>query len=158
MPNKVIVKEIRRIKSNTEPFINIVYDNFKYLSDIDQLNHTKEEITRLLFSSDLVTFLVYNDDKKVIAYLLGEKKVLNDGRIVFYINYLYVGERMRYRKIGSQLMNLIEKKCHMWNIKNIILTCDTHDEKIYNFYKKLEFFPDQLLRNHGQYEVLTKYL
>jgi GNAT superfamily N-acetyltransferase len=133
MSHKMIVKEIKKINSGIDSLVNIIYKNFKYLSSDPKLGHTHNEIKRLLKNNDMLSLFVYNQNGKLIAYLIGEFKTLNDGRYVYYISYLYVAKPYRSRKIGAQLMKLIISKCNNIGVKHIILTCDTHDRKVLTF-------------------------
>lgn len=158
MSYKMIVKEIKRINSDINPLINIIYRNFKYLASSPELGHTHQEIKRLLQNNDMLSLFVYNQKGNLIAYLIGEFKTLNDGRYIYYISYLYVGKSYRSKKIGSQLMKLIISKCKNIGVKYIILTCDTNDKKVLNFYQHIGFIPDPILKNTSNYKVYTKYL
>ena len=101
--------------------------------------------------------MIYKNNS-IIAYLVGEMKDLNDGRRCYYISYLYVGEKYRGKKIGTKLMNLIIEKCKVNRIKYLLLTCDTNDKPVFEFYEKLGFVPDTILRNYGRHEVMTLFL
>jgi ribosomal protein S18 acetylase RimI-like enzyme len=152
----LIMKEIRRI-NNPGPLSEIIYKNFLELSDTPSLQHSREEIQRLLTNPEFIGFFVY-DGQKVVAYLTGEKKHLNDGRIVYYITYIFVGGKYRNHKIGSRLMEILIGKCEQWGISFIMLTCDITDNKVINFYKKLGFTPDPILKNGTQHEVYSLYV
>ena len=55
-------------------------------------------------------------------------------------------------------MNKIIKKCQDNGTKFIVLTCDTQDQKIVNFYKKYGFKIDSYLGNGKRHEVFSLYL
>lgn len=155
--SKLLCIEFNKIK-NPKHLAETIYINFEYLSKYPNLLHNKEEIIKLLSSNTTLGYLLY-DNKKLIAYLVGEYKSLNDNRHIFYISYIYVAQKYRSKKIGQQLMHKIINKCKSQNIHYIILTCDSHDDKVVNFYKKLNFQPDKTLNaNNDKHIVLTLFV
>lgn len=157
MSNKVRLKEVRRIR-DIKPFVDTIYKNFSYLADSAQLGHNREEIVRLLKTRDMFSLFVYDDKGMMIGYLVGEFKTLNDGRYVYYISYLFVAPKYRKKKVATQLMGSIINKCKDIGIKYILLTCDIRDRRVTDFYKKLGFMPDPLLKNNSNHEVMTLYI
>lgn len=154
---KVYVKEIRKIRNGVDNIAKSIYNNFASLSHSEQLGHNIKEIKQMLTSDNFIGFFVY-DESKIVSYLVGEIKNLNDGRIVYYITYIYVGKQYRHKKIGSQLMKMLIYKCRNWGIGFITLTCDIKNNKVMNFYKNLGFKQDPILKNMGRHEVFTLYL
>lgn len=152
--SKLTVKDFNPAVHNVDMLVNIIHYNFLYLNHDPNLQHTKEEIKRLLTDKNCIGFLVF-DGKKLVAYMFGELKFLNDGRNVYYISYVYVIQSYRNRKIGSYLMNLAIQKMKQRNIRYIVLTVDIQDKKAYDFYMKKGFMPDNILRNYGRHEVLS---
>lgn len=90
--------------------------------------------------------------------MIGEFKNLNDGRLVYYITYLFVAPKFRNKRIASQLLRYLINKCKSWGIKHITLTCDTYNIKLCSFYKKIGFIPDLIMRNMKRHEIFTLYL
>lgn len=148
--------EVTKI-NNPQVLANVIYNNFSYLKDFPELGHTPGEITKSLQSEDNLCYLVY-DKNKLIGYLVGEYKLLNDKRYIYYISYLYVSEEYRGKQIGSKLMDIIINKCQNDGIEYIILTCDTWDEKIVNFYKKYGFVLDPVLGGEKRHNVYCLFL
>jgi len=151
---KLSVKEITNMRSGVNSFANVIYNNFIHLSNDPQLQHNTTELRRLLNSSNMVAYVVYQQNT-IIAYLVGETKHLNDGRDAFYISYLYIGQKYRGKKLGSKLMKMLINKCNSDGTLYILLTCDIKDKKVYEFYEKIGFMPDAILRNYGRHEVLS---
>jgi ribosomal protein S18 acetylase RimI-like enzyme len=149
--NNIIVTSVKKIK---QPHIlaNVIYQNFIYLEKEPQLMHTKDEIIKLLSSNDLMCYLVYHNNK-LIGYLVGEFKNVSD-RFVFYVSYVYVMDSYRGHKIGTHLMDILIDYCKNNGIKFIVLTCDTFDKKIIDFYtKKYKFVKDPVLSTGDRHEV-----
>ena len=122
------------------------------------LGHNIDEIRRLLNDRNMISYVAYDKQGKIIAYLIGEMKHLNDGRIVYYISYLYVIPQYRNRKIGSQLIHLMIQKCKQRGTKFIMLTCDTSNKMLIAFYMKRGFIRDPILKNGKQHEVFCLYV
>ena len=148
------IKEVRKFTSDITPFANVIYNNFKYISQFPELNHNVEEIKNLLTNNKMMGLLIYNK-KSIIGYLVGEYKILNDGRSVYYVEYMYISPKYRNRKLGTQLMNILNKKCKLYGVKYITLTCDSMDRKVYTFYTKRGFKMDHYLNNNSRHRVLT---
>ncbi len=153
---KLVVKGLRQMVY-PENFVNTIYQNFIYLANNPNLQHNKREIQRLLTDENMIGYIVC-DDKHVVAYLIGEIKNLNDGRIVFYISYIFVAPKYRVQKIGSYLLRKVIVDAQNKGLKFVLLTCDVFNEKLFNFYRKFGFRQDPLLKNDQQHDVLVIYL
>lgn len=158
MTDNLVIKETRKFKSNVDPLANTIYSNFKHLCSYPKLNHQLDEIKRLLKSPKMMCYLVYNKDNKIIAYMVGAIIQLNDGRIVFFINYLYVAYQYRSNGIGSLLMKKLKLKCVEMDIHYITLICDTEDQQVFDFYMVKGFVPDLTLRRYERHDIFTLYI
>jgi len=150
--NNIVIRKVDRLK-NPNLLCDAIYNNFIYLSKYPNLMHTKNEIGRLLTTPDNIMYLVY-DNNKMIGYLIGEYKMLNDSRYVFYISYMFILDKYRNMKLGSRLMNKIIKECSDKGIKYILLTFDSNDLKLINFYQKHGFKKDPMLGNNGNNQII----
>jgi GNAT superfamily N-acetyltransferase len=157
--NALIIKEqTSGFTENTKYFVNTIYTNFVQLSKYPKLKHTRAEINKLLKSPKMYALLVYDINHKIMAYLIGEIVELSTGKIIFYITYLYVVSQFRNLGIASKLINLIITKVELWKLDGVMLICNTGDQKLYDFYLKRGFMPDQTYRRNEQYEVLSMYI
>jgi ribosomal protein S18 acetylase RimI-like enzyme len=136
-------------------FTDIVFDNFHHLNNVPHLHHTKAEIKKVLMSKKFLGLFVFNSESKIIGYLIGEFMTLNDGRKIYYVSYFYVVTKYRKLGIGSHLINAIINKCKLREIPTIVLTCDSENDNIYNYYLTKGFMPDSKLRTHGKYEIMS---
>jgi ribosomal protein S18 acetylase RimI-like enzyme len=153
---KINIIDINKIKkSKCDIFTNVIYNNFIEIADEPMLKHTKDEIKKVFNSSNpqLYIILVKN---KIASYLLGEIIKLNDNRNVLYITYIYTSKNFRESGFGSKLMETAEMICKKKKLNGIVLTCNTEDPYIYDFYLKKGFMPDLQLRTYGKYEVVYK--
>jgi|SRR5271166_640757 len=154
--NKITCAETNKInKQDSDLFADIIYNNFEYLTKFPELQHTKKDILDI-FNQDILCYLLY-DGKKLIGYLVGDFRTI-DTRYVFYLSYVYIKQDYRNRKLGSELMNRLIKKCKDHGTKFIVLTCDTNDKKVVNFYKKLGFVIDKIHGGNKRHNVYCLYL
>ena len=75
-------------RQNKELLVNIIYNNFLYLEPEPKLNHNPKAILDILNDKGAVLFLFMNSNK-IGAYLLGQNMILEDGRKVLYISYIF---------------------------------------------------------------------
>jgi ribosomal protein S18 acetylase RimI-like enzyme len=154
MEKTTIIKSTR-IKNDKKYLVDVIYNNFIDLAKNPILMHTKNDINNLLSSPYFIgLFIMINE--KLMGYLVGEEKMLNDQRYVYYISYIYIAEKIRYKKYGSMLMNMIEDIIKAKGINYIVLTCDTSNTKLVNFYKKRGYDIDILLQTHLKHNVFSK--
>jgi len=148
-----IVKNVRQ--ENSGKLINTIYDNFIDLSNYPDLKHTKNELSRLILSKNSkICFIMVN--KKIAAYLIGEIIDLVDGRRVFYVNYLYTGNMFRKQGFASKLMKYVEAVVNEYQLNGVLLTCDTENQNVHNFYLSRGYMPDLMLRRYQKFDVLYK--
>jgi GNAT superfamily N-acetyltransferase len=148
-----LIKNIKPEKS--QKFVDMIYANFIDLCNYNELNHNKQEITRLITSQNAKILLIIIN-KKIAAYLVGEIMDLNDGRKVFYISYIFTSKHFRKQGFGSKLLNFVEKQTKKFGYDGVLLTCDTEDANINNFYLIRGFMPDLVLRRYTKHDVLYK--
>ena len=147
-PEQIAKQKIRK-------FAKLVYTNFIDLAKNPDLKHNITEIERVLYCKECQLFVI-TEHGKMIGYLLGEIMDINDGRKVFYITYIFTAKNFRNKGIASQLMNLTEQVSRKLNLDGILLTCDTEDQQVFDFYAKRGFMPDVHLRKYDKYDVLYK--
>jgi ribosomal protein S18 acetylase RimI-like enzyme len=141
--------------SDLRNFIETIFNNFIELLEYPELKHNRDEIYRILTSNN-VHVLLYMIDGKIASYLIGETINLNDGRRVLYISYLYTALRFRGKRLASLLMEQAEEIVQNEQLDTTVLTCDTENSMVYNFYLQKGFMPDMILRNYSRHEVLSK--
>jgi ribosomal protein S18 acetylase RimI-like enzyme len=151
------VVSINKIKtSKLNYFTNVIFNNFLHLQNVSNLSHSKKNIFEVLTSKEPQIYLVLNDDKKIIAYLVGEIVELVDGRKVLYITYLFTSKKHRKNGCASKLLYVAEDIIRKQNLNGLMLTCDSENPYVYDFYLKKGFMPDILLRTYKKYEVMYK--
>jgi GNAT superfamily N-acetyltransferase len=162
MKYNIIISRIesdRLVKMDTSFFENIVYNNFKYLTKVNNgSNHTRKEINRLCNNKNsFVLIATYNN--QIIGYILGEKINLQqynvfDNRTVYYITYLYVVPNYRNKGIATSLINCVMK--NKKNVYGIMLTFDTFDNNLVSFYDKNKFYQDKIMTTGNRWDVYYK--
>lgn len=146
-----------KIKKSIIPLSQMIYRNFIHLENQPNVTHNLREIQQLLVSETFYGILLLSG-KLIYGYLVGEIKKLNDGRIAFYLWYIYVNQKYRHQKFGAQMMDKMINKCKMVGITFIVLSCDMDDGKLINFYKKYGFIKDPILNKGNNYDVMCLYL
>lgn len=142
---------------NTNKLEKMIYLNFIELTNEPELLHTSQNINKML-TNDKTQFYVFVLNRRIISYMLGEITHLNDGRNVFYVGYIYTAEKYRNIGLSSKLLKQVEFYCKNHNLDGIMLTCDTNNSQVYEFYKKRGFMLDIILRRHTQHDVVYKQL
>lgn len=136
-------------------FINVVYNHFIDLANYANLNHSVQEIKKLLTSDNFKGYIVKHKNKYIIGYILGEITHLNDGRDVYFITYLYTASNFRKLGIASKLINHIKTEMKKQFIYTIMLICNTDNSKLVDFYMKKGFMLDLLLRRYEKHDVFS---
>lgn len=149
----IILKKITFEKSHK--FVDMIYKNFIELCNYEELKHNKKELKRLV-TCQTAKILLIMVNKKIAAYLVGKVMELNDGRRVFYISYIYTSKHFRRQGFCSKLLNFVEDMSKKFGFDGIMLTCDTENEQIYNFYLMRGFMPDLILRKYDKHDVMYK--
>jgi len=154
--DQYVYVEVKKIKY-PDILTSIIYNNFLYLENYPDLMHNKNDIFKTLTNNDNFSYFIFLTNK-LIGYLIGDFRTLLDNRFVYYISYLYIAKNYRRRNLGTNLMKLIINTCSNIGIKFILLTCDTFDIDVINFYKKFGFTDDVVLSNKNRHQVFCLYL
>jgi GNAT superfamily N-acetyltransferase len=148
-----IVRNITPIKA--KKLVDAVYLNFPDLNEYLELKHNRQELMRLITSkkSKVIIIMINN---KIAAYLIGEIMDLVDGRRVFYVSYLFTAKNFRKKGFASRLMEYVENLAKEFQYDGVMLTCDTENESVHDFYLNRGYFPDLILRNYKKHDVLYR--
>ena len=145
------------MKQDLNLLTKTIYDNFPELIDTPGVAHTQESIMKTLTNPDVVLILAMKK-KKIAGYLLGEIMILEDGRKVLFISYVYVAPSLRNNGLGKQLMNKSFDIAADNYCDGIMLIYDTTDRQLRNFYGKMDFMLDFNLRKYEKNDVFYKVL
>ena len=152
------IKETCAIKGNLVQISDMIYDHFIDLSQYPELKHSVREIFMLIQKDDFKGFFVYNQQNRLVGYLVGEIIITDDGRRTFYISYLYTTPAYRNKGIATSLINIVINNCiNRYGINFVTLTCDSRHSKTYQFYHKLAFKEDHNIKTIEPFVVLTNY-
>ena len=135
-------------------FTDIIYQNFIKIAPIEKLKHNKNEIYNLVNKQNYY-FFVYVIDNKILGYVIGEIMSIDKDQII-YVTYIYISPNHRKKGIGHQLMNKVLEYGSSKDCYKIMLTCDTEDKKVYNWYLKMGFMPDMNFRTYDRYDILSR--
>ena len=142
-------------KQNKDLLVNIIYNNFLYLEPEPKLNHNPKAILDILNDKNVILFLFMNSNK-IGAYLLGQIMVLEDGRKVLYISYIFVSKSLRTHGIGSLLIKNAEQYAYTNYCDGVMLIYDTRRKELRRFYDKHGFMLDFQLRRYENKDVFYK--
>lgn len=137
-------------------FTELIYSNFFYLTQFPKLKHTMEEIKDIFDDNDSF-FIIYLDHKKILGYILGKKMTLNK-RNVLFVTYIFTSPNHRKNGIGHLMMNYLEKYGNNIKYNGIMLTCDTDNNIVYDWYLKMGYMPDMEYRTYDRHDTLYKSL
>jgi predicted N-acetyltransferase YhbS len=146
-------------KQHLNLLVNVIYSNFIHLEKVQNLKHSKEDILSKLLDKHVLFIVSYNPiTKKIIGYLLGTTIKLTDNRKVLYISYLFIAHTHRKNGIGTELLQIAEIVASKKNCNGMMLTCDTENHTVYDFYLMKQYMPDINLRKYDRYDILYKKL
>jgi RimJ/RimL family protein N-acetyltransferase len=142
------------MRKDTRKLMQVIYRNFEELSQMRELNHTKEEINRLLSSSDSIVIIGMLNDH-IISYLIAEITLFNN-RQYMHIYYLYTVPIHRGNGIATYMLNLIHRYAKDEMVDALSLTYDTYDKALTKFYLSNYFNYDQQMRSFQRHDMLVK--
>lgn len=148
-----IVRNITPIKARK--LVEVVYANFIEIADNIELKHNRKELMRLICSKRNKVLLIMVNNK-IAAYLIAEVMDLIDGRRVLYVNYLFTAKQFRKKGFASRLIEYVETLAKEFKYDGVMLTCDTENEQVHNFYLTRGYYPDLVLRQYKRHDVLYK--
>lgn len=152
----IIIMEYQELKKQRKDLlVDIIYNNFTELNDEPKLNHTPEAILKTLNSKDVV-LLLFIEKAKIGGYLLGEVMILEDGRKVMFISYIFVAKNLRASGVGTQLLQIITKIAADKYCDGIMLIYDTRQKKLRRFYDRNGYMLDFQLRRYENHDVFYK--
>jgi GNAT superfamily N-acetyltransferase len=137
-------------------FSEIIFKNFLELEGIKGINHTTDEIYRLLRSPNSIIIVAVNKGN-IIGYLIAEVTEVNMRRLM-HIYYLFTALPFRNKGVGTYLLNLIDDYASEMGINSLSLTYDTYNKGLTKFYLDNGFNYDSELRSYQRYDMLVKYL
>jgi len=154
------------IKLNSNDLLNqdktmltkVIYNNFPELVDVPNVVHTEESIKKTLESKNVVLIIALTENKKIGGYLLGDIMILEDGRKVLFISYLYVANSLRNKGLGKKIMFESFTIGNNEFCDGVLLIYDTTDKQLREFYGKLGFMLDFNLRRYEKNDVFYKVL
>ena len=123
----------------------IIFTNFIDLQYQNGIEFSIDSIKGSLSSGNLLGWFLIDNDNKVVGYMVGEKKRLEDGRFVYYIAYFYIVENIRNTGLGKQMMINCINHIKDINIPFIILTTEVKSNA-FKLYKNMGFIYDPVIK------------
>ena len=137
-------------------FVEVIYRNFEYLTDVDILSHSRKEIIKVLTSPTAI-ILVAVLDNTMIGYLIADLVVYNN-RTLMHIYYIYTGPAYRSKGVATFLLNQVQDYADVYNCSALSLTHDTYKRDLTKFYISNGFTYDPSIRSHMRYDMLVKFI
>ena len=145
---------IQMQKKDIRKLIEIIYRNFEELSKLPKLNHSRNDIARLLTSPDTIIIIsVLN--KLIVGYLVAEFTIVNNKKLM-HIHYIFTMPVRRKSGIATYMLNLIQKYAMEEGSDALSLTFDTYNKKLERFYYNNYFRYDIGLRSYQRHDMLVK--
>jgi ribosomal protein S18 acetylase RimI-like enzyme len=142
---------------NFERLSKIIFINFMDLQYQQGIEFSIDSIKDTLSSLNLLGWFLIDDDNRVIGYMVGEKKRLDDGRRVYYISYFYIVEKYRNTGLGKQMMINCINYVKNINIPFVFLTSEIKSSA-FNLYTKIGFIYDPIIKiNNKNFTALIYY-
>jgi len=145
------------VRRDMRKLIEVVYRNFEELNTSPELNHTRNEIARVITSPTSIT-IIGSINGIISCYLIAGLTQLDDLKTLMHIHYIYTSPMYRGNGLATYMLNLIEKYSIAMGIGYLSLTFDTYDKKLEEFYMNNGFMYDSNLRSYQRHDMLVKYL
>jgi GNAT superfamily N-acetyltransferase len=142
---------------NIDRLGKIIFLNFMELQKEDDIEYSYESIKEILSSGNLIGWFLMDNQDKIIGYLIGTIKGLNDGRNVYFIHYFYIIQK--YRKFGLATRMLLIAINHITNINiKFIMLLSKINSPGWNLYLKYGFMEDPVIKlNNNNFSPLVFY-
>jgi ribosomal protein S18 acetylase RimI-like enzyme len=142
---------------NIDRLSKIIFLNFIELQNQPGISFSITDITRLLSSSQLIGWFLLGTDNKIIGYIIGNTRTLDDGRYIYYISYFYIVPKYRSQGIGKDMLMKCIDDIATANIKFIMLTSNV-SSNAFKLYSKLGFVIDPSINiKNDTYKVMYLY-
>lgn len=138
-------------------FANIIFINFIDLQYESGISFTIDSIKDNLKSPGLLGWFLIDNNDKVVGYIVGEKKNLEDGRYVYYLSYFYIIPKYRSKGIGKTMLQNTLNHINKINIPFILLTSQVNTNA-FKLYRDLGFVFDSVIKiNNPKFTALLHF-
>lgn len=145
------------VLTNIDKLSKIIFFNFIELQNQPDIQFSVKDISDSLASENVLGWFLLDNDNKIVGYLIGNIKDINDGRVVYYIGYFYIIQKYRNYGLGKKMLLTALDYVTTINIKFVMLM-SKKDSKAYEMYRKYGFMIDPLIKlNNRNYNVLLYY-
>jgi len=144
--------------TNISKLAKIIFFDFIELQNEADLVFNINDITSTLSSNNLLGWFLLDDVGKIIGYIIGELKVVdNDGRYVYFISYFYLIQKYRSKGLGYKMMLMCIEYIKSINVQYIMLISNIKSNA-FKLYQNIGFEFDPLIKiNNPNYVVLLYY-
>lgn len=142
---------------NIDRLAKIIFLNFMELQNQPDIEFSYESIVEILASPDLIGWFLMDNNDKIVGYLIGSIKNLNDGRQVFFIHYFYIIQKYRKFGLGTRMLLMTIEHASNLNIKFVMLISRIKSIG-WNLYLKYGFIDDPIIKlNNYDFRTLVYY-
>jgi ribosomal protein S18 acetylase RimI-like enzyme len=135
-------------------FVEVIYRNFEYLAKYKELDHTREDILKVLTSKTSL-LLVATYKGSIVSYLLADLVGYNK-RLFMHIYYIFTSPSYRSNGVATFLLNNVQNYADVFNCSALSLTYDTYNLQLRKYYRSNGFRIDNELRSGGRFDMLVK--
>jgi len=135
---------------------NIFYI-FRHLSDLPALEHTEENIYKILAREDSVVMLALiqiDSDYRIIGLMMASP--VDEFPNLLHIYYLYTATQFRNIGIAAKLLASLYTYARTNRYKRISLVYDTYNLELTRFYSKNKYYFDNSLRSYKRHDMLVR--
>lgn len=155
---RLYLKEIKGgiRNKNIDMLANVIYHNFKFLDNQNIIIHNKEYINALLRNENSYILFVYDNNNKIIGYLIGGITIKNNV-VIFYLSYIYVSPKYRNNGVGNKMMKTLLKYVKYSDITNVMTIIDTRNHNVVKFFNSYKFVRDLNNSTGEQYDIFINH-
>jgi len=135
---------------------NIFYI-FRHLSDLSELEHTKENIYERLARDDAIIILALigtEDGYRIVGFIMAA--AVDEIPNLLHIYYLFTAPQFRKIGIAINLLTSLYTYARSNRYQSISLVFDTHNKQLTQFYFKNKYYFNNSLRSYKRYDMLVR--
>jgi ribosomal protein S18 acetylase RimI-like enzyme len=143
--------------TNSTRLSKIIFLNFINLENEPGISFSIDDIYSTLIDPNLLGWFLMDNDNKIIGYLIGTRKELGDGRLVYYISYFYIIQKYRNKKLGKEMLLTCMRYIASINIKFIMLISDVNSNA-FTLYRNIGFVYEPIMKlENPNFTILLYY-
>jgi len=148
------IQIFKKIK-NIDKLTKIIFTNLIDYVNLGITIFNYDYIKYNLSQPDLLGWFLLDNDNNIVGYIIGNVKRISDGRLTYFINYIYILEKYQGYGLSNELLEIVIKYTEENNINFIMTLCLKND--LYK-YAKFGFIKDPIeTLNNDNFIIITRY-